>query len=96
MALKTARYTQCADVRIDPALCTGCGTCVKVCRGAPLVMDGRQVKVDQSRYFGCIGCGACVTVCPKSAISVTGRDLSPDSLLPMPLEADRANYEGLR
>lgn len=95
MALKTARYTDSAEVQIDHDLCVGCGTCVKVCKGAPLVMVEGQVKVDQSRYFGCIGCGACVAVCPKSAITVRGRDMSPESALPMPPEDSRASYESL-
>jgi ferredoxin len=96
MALKTARFDEVAKVEIDQALCTGCGTCAKVCRGAPLSMEGKQVRVDQGRGWGCIGCGQCVAVCPTGAIRVTGRDLSPGDVLPMPPKEACADYDALR
>ncbi|MBI5548267.1 MAG: nitroreductase family protein [Deltaproteobacteria bacterium] len=95
MALKTARFNEAAKVEVDQALCTGCGTCAKVCRGAPLSMEGKQVKVDQTHGWGCIGCGQCVTVCPVGAIHVTGRDLGPADVLPMPPPESRADYASL-
>jgi TPP-dependent indolepyruvate ferredoxin oxidoreductase alpha subunit len=58
MPLKTARFNEAAHVEVDQSKCTGCGACAKVCRGYPLSMDGKQVRVDQARGWGCIGCGA--------------------------------------
>ena len=96
MPLRTARFYDSAEVTIDEQLCNGCGLCVKVCRGAPLVMEGKRVKVDQSLGFGCIACGHCVTICPKNAITVRGRDFGPEDVSPMPKKEARADYDSLR
>jgi MinD superfamily P-loop ATPase len=47
---------------INPALCTGCGTCLDLCR-----FDGisDRFQVDAIR---CEGCGVCVDCCPVGAI----------------------------
>lgn len=47
---------------INPALCTGCGTCRELCR-----FDGisNRFQVDAIR---CEGCGVCVDFCPVQAI----------------------------
>lgn len=47
---------------INPALCTGCGTCIELCR-----FDGisDRFQVDAIR---CEGCGVCVDLCPAQAI----------------------------
>jgi len=49
--------------RIDPELCTGCGTCVERCRFGAMRMgpEGKAV-VDELR---CEGCGLCFLVCPQ-------------------------------
>jgi ferredoxin len=95
MTLSFGRTGGTATVHIDERLCTACGLCVKVCKGAPLYMEDGRVRVDQTRYFGCIGCGHCMTVCPHGCITVTGRDLSRDDLLDMPPRETRATYEQL-
>lgn len=46
MALKTGRFYECAEVEIDKGKCTICGLCVKVCKGAPLFIEDKIVKVD--------------------------------------------------
>lgn len=47
---------------INPSLCTGCGTCIELCR-----FDGisGRFQVDAIR---CEGCGVCVDYCPTRAI----------------------------
>lgn len=96
MALKTGRAEGTASVVIDYTKCTACGLCVTVCKGAPLFMDGKKVRIDQSRIFGCIGCGQCMAVCPRECIEVTGRTLSPADAVPLPPAATRAGYDALK
>ncbi len=47
---------------IDPQRCTGCGTCLDVCRWSAVRPD---FVVDE---IGCEGCGVCVDWCPEAAI----------------------------
>ncbi|MGB9820716.1 MAG: 4Fe-4S binding protein [Pseudothermotoga sp.] len=52
--------------RIDPALCTSCGTCRNVCiYDAPYPSNKNYVVGDQ-----CDGCGLCVKLCPVKAITM--------------------------
>ncbi len=48
--------------KINPDLCTGCGTCRDLCRFGAIT---EQFEVDAIR---CEGCGVCVDFCPESAI----------------------------
>jgi MinD superfamily P-loop ATPase len=47
---------------IDPQRCTGCGTCIEMCRWSAV---GPDFIVDE---IGCEGCGVCVDFCPEQAI----------------------------
>lgn len=96
MPLKTGRFYEPADVKVDHQKCTLCGLCVKVCKGAPLIMTENTIHVDQNRVFGCIGCGQCMAVCPHDAIQVNGRDMSPDNIIDLPPVAARATYHSLK
>jgi indolepyruvate ferredoxin oxidoreductase alpha subunit len=50
--------------RIDPELCTNCGTCLDIgC--SPLVQQEDCVSINEAM---CTGCGLCVQVCPAEAI----------------------------
>jgi len=50
--------------RIDPDLCTNCGTCLDIgC--SPLVQQDDCVSINEAM---CTGCGLCVQVCPAAAI----------------------------
>jgi len=51
--------------RIDPELCTNCGTCLDIgC--SPLVQQEDCVSINEAM---CTGCGLCVQVCPAGAIT---------------------------
>jgi thioredoxin reductase/NAD-dependent dihydropyrimidine dehydrogenase PreA subunit len=57
---------------IDPALCVGCGECVKAC---PETSDGRVLglidgKAELVTPGNCVGHGACKTSCPVAAITL--------------------------
>ncbi|MDO9087209.1 MAG: nitroreductase family protein [Anaerolineaceae bacterium] len=95
MTIKTSRAEGVANVTINYKKCNGCGLCVKVCKGAPLIMRNGKPTVDQTRLFGCIGCGKCLAVCPEDAISVEGRDLCTADVLPIAPREQRASYEHL-
>ena len=49
---------------IDPALCDGCGECIRACPTNRLVMTERQVRLKP----WCAGCGRCEPHCPRAAI----------------------------
>ena len=48
--------------RIDARKCSGCGTCIAMCRWSAI---GPDFVVDA---IGCEGCGVCVDFCPEQAI----------------------------
>jgi heterodisulfide reductase subunit A len=61
---------------IDPALCTGCGNCSRVCPTNAIQLQKRDGILSLSGVdnLRCIGCGNCVVVCPVKAISLPGWD----------------------
>jgi nitroreductase/NAD-dependent dihydropyrimidine dehydrogenase PreA subunit len=95
MQFDFGRAKGAAVVEVDSERCTGCGQCVRVCRGGPLWLEGGVARADRPQLFGCIACGQCVAACPESAISVSGRDLLPSDVVPLPAEADRATFDQL-
>ena len=96
MSLKTGRFYECAKVEIDRNRCTVCGLCTKVCKGSPLFIEDKIVKIDHNRVFGCIACGQCMAVCPNNAIKVYGRDMTPDDVIELPKNESMADYESLK
>jgi heterodisulfide reductase subunit A len=58
----------------DPALCTGCGTCVVTCPFSAIELhaqeDGRQVA--WVNVVQCKGCGSCVAACSSGAMQQRG------------------------
>lgn len=69
--------------KIDPAKCTGCGKCLKVCPKGVLVLaplkkrynircnsHDKGADVMQACKVGCIACGKCVKICPVNAIEI--------------------------
>ena len=50
--------------KIDPELCTACGTCISECP-VEAITEGDVYTIDPDE---CIDCGACADVCPVEAI----------------------------
>ncbi len=55
--------------KIDPQLCSACGTCEERCQ-MEAVIEGDVYEIDEKR---CIGCALCVNYCPEEAISLVER-----------------------
>ena len=68
---------------VDEDLCSGCGTCVKVCayNAIELVEDDDGKKHAKVNEALCMGCGACVSACPSGAMQQRG--YKDKQLLPM-------------
>jgi MinD superfamily P-loop ATPase len=59
-------------VRIDEALCTGCGVCVSPCaEGAIQIIDGKARVIREEL---CDGAGFCLGVCPTGALTLETRE----------------------
>ena len=54
-----------ASIEVD--VCTGCGTCAKVCQYDAIKTRGRKAEVIHEK---CDGCGLCVAWCPADAITL--------------------------
>ncbi len=62
-------------IKIDDALCNGCGACVSGCHeGALQLIDGKAVMVSE---LYCDGLGACIGECPVGAITLEEREAEP-------------------
>jgi len=53
---------------IDEKICTGCGTCVKLCPFGALAKN--EVGVAEVTAVLCKGCGLCAASCPERAITI--------------------------
>jgi uncharacterized protein (DUF362 family)/NAD-dependent dihydropyrimidine dehydrogenase PreA subunit len=53
--------------KVDPDLCTNCGTCVEHCPVSALSMNGEVPVVDADT---CIVCFCCQEICPEKAITL--------------------------
>ena len=95
MSIPTSRTKESAEVSIDSVKCTGCGTCVEVCKSFILAIENEKAKATGNPLFGCVACGHCMTVCPKGAVTVRGRTLSPDDLFDLPSIEQTADYDRL-
>lgn len=58
-----------AEAEIDRSRCSGCGTCVALCRFQALALE------DTARLlpFACEGCGVCAHFCPEGAITMRAK-----------------------
>jgi ferredoxin len=57
--------------RIDPDLCTGCGTCIELCHMEAITLNDDVSSINKER---CIGCGNCVYACPSDAIKFLNKE----------------------
>ena len=63
------------QVLLDPARCTDCGACVRVCPGAAMHrIEERDAALYTFRSSLCDGCGDCRAVCAVDAVSVKRND----------------------
>jgi ferredoxin len=62
-------------VRIDEALCNGCGACVTPCAEGAIVMVDGKARVLKEEL--CDGAGFCIGVCPTGALTIEVRDAVP-------------------
>jgi len=67
MALKRLR-TEAITSNVDESLCTGCGTCVKLCPYGAIEKDAKGVA--RVTAVVCKGCGVCAASCPERAITM--------------------------
>ena len=58
----------------DPALCTGCGTCILCCPFGAITSQPREggKRVALVNTVQCKGCGGCVAACPNGAMQQWG------------------------
>jgi ferredoxin len=59
-------------VRIDEALCNGCGKCVTPCAEAAIQLVNGKAKVLREEL--CDGAGFCLAVCPTGALTIETRE----------------------
>ncbi len=59
-------------IKIDEAVCNGCGVCVAGCHEGALQMIGGKARIISELY--CDGLGACIGDCPVGAISIEKRE----------------------
>ncbi len=56
-------------ITLDPNVCSGCGTCVKICPHRVLELNNKKARLAFEER--CIECGACQLNCQDDAIEVT-------------------------
>jgi MinD superfamily P-loop ATPase len=59
-------------VRIDEALCNGCGLCVTPCAEGAIELVNGKARVLREEL--CDGAGFCLAVCPTGALSIEQRE----------------------
>lgn len=64
-----------ASVTIDPALCTGCGTCTGVCPSDIISLKNNTAHAaPDTDTAQCLQCGHCMAACPENAITIPALD----------------------
>lgn len=77
---------------IEEKLCTGCGTCVKICPYEAIEKDERGVA--QVTAVVCKGCGTCAASCPERAITM--RHFTDDQIVAQAVAAIGRSVHGVR
>lgn len=57
-----------ATLRLDRAVCTGCGRCLDVCPHRVFALADRKAAIRDKD--ACMECGACALNCPVKALTV--------------------------
>jgi NAD-dependent dihydropyrimidine dehydrogenase PreA subunit len=60
--------TGVTSLKLDAALCVGCGICAVVCPHGVMALDGAKARIADAD--GCMECGACAMNCPTAAMTV--------------------------
>jgi len=60
--------TEAITANVDERLCTGCGTCVKLCSYSAIRKDDSGVA--RVNDVLCKGCGVCAASCPEKAVNM--------------------------
>ena len=82
MANKRLR-TEAITSFVDENLCSGCGTCVKICPYGAITKDERGIA--RVTAVVCKGCGTCAASCPEKAITM--RHFTDNQILSQALTA---------
>jgi len=79
-------------VKIDEALCTGCGLCIGPCAEGAIVLSDGKAKVIREEL--CDGAGFCLGVCPTGALTLEVREAEPfnHAAAEVIVAAKKANY----
>ena len=62
---ETHDFVSGVEARVNPDGCTGCGTCVDLCRWEAITLDDTTASVNSME---CEGCGVCAHFCPENTI----------------------------
>jgi len=84
LAMKHMR-TEAITAMVDENLCSGCGTCVKICPYSAIAKDEKGVA--RVTEVLCKGCGTCGASCPEKAITM--RHFTDDQVIAQALAAVR-------
>lgn len=57
---------------VNPALCTGCGICIRSCFYGAIKLQDRKAVAEEDL---CEGCRLCVALCPTKAIQLVKKDI---------------------
>ena len=69
-------YTKLYEVSpsVDPANCTGCGTCVAHCPAGAIEVVSQKALISPGT---CIGCADCIVVCPEHTVMIDWNEAAP-------------------
>jgi len=70
---KLAQHSTVSPV-VDPANCTGCGTCIAHCPSGAIGIFSQTALIDPRT---CIGCADCIVVCPEGTVMVDWNEAAP-------------------
>ncbi|MBK5094491.1 MAG: DUF362 domain-containing protein [Deltaproteobacteria bacterium] len=59
---------------VDPAACTGCGTCVAHCPSGAIEVISEKALINPG---ACIGCADCIVVCPEHTVIIDWNEAAP-------------------